>query len=195
MTDPPAALLFRRSPDREERQRRLSKFGAVLPGTALALIAVAVALSIAEAVISGRGFESVGAEVALPCGMAPAALISIQYWRIERRLAGLELSITEEGVTYRSVAGTFPAPWSAVRRMAVYGRPKWHGLGGFGAGSDFLLVQARDWSGPVTMLAHRTATHRMPLDDTGLDALAIARAVRHLSHGRITVTSPAFKRH
>lgn len=117
--------------------------------------------------------------------------ISIQNRRIERRLAGLELAITEEGVTYRSVAGTFPAPWSAVHRMAVhrmavYGRLAWYGLGGFGPGSDFLLVQVRDWAGPVTILTLRTATLRMPLDDTNLDALAIARAVSQLSHGRIT---------
>ena len=103
--------------------------------------------------------------------------------RVARGLAGLELWIAPEGVTYACAAGIFPAPWTAVRGIFfndVLGRAR---------PAPELIVEVAGWGGPLAEYekADRPCQLRIPLEGLGVDRPTIARAVHEISSGQASV--------
>lgn len=97
--------------------------------------------------------------------------------RVERALRGLSITLTPDGITYACSAGVFPAPWSAVRRVLIEGRP----------GSYGLRVDVDGWGGPIAVRG-AVCSLRVPFADLGVAPIVVAEAVYAISHGRVAAT-------
>lgn len=182
---PPGTFVLRRSAHLEERARRALTVSLVTQIAGLVLLVaataglVALAVYVSPVVLMGAALCLIAVVAAL------VALRGVVRWRrVERGLAGMELWIAPEGVAYVSVAGHFPAPWSAVRALYFRGRP-----GGRGRNAEALFADVDGWGGPLAEYATRgkPCSLRMPLAGLGVDRATIARAVHEISAGRVTV--------
>lgn len=182
---PPGTFVLRRSPDLEERARRglAVTLAGQLAGLVVGVVALAltVVLALRTLQILVVALAAGSAVLTVFCGMG---VRGVWKWRrVERGLAGMELWIAPEGLTYVSEAGVFPAPWSALRGMYFGGRP------GGRPGAPALFVEVDDWGGPLAEYATggKPCSLRMPLAGLGADRPTIARAVHEISSGRVTV--------
>lgn len=110
---------------------------------------------------------------AYSCYVARAQL---RWRRINRDMLNLQLALTDLGVTYASAAGTYSAPWSAVRQVRLRSHR---------AGSPYLVIDVDGWGGPLGECsgADRLA---LTLHGTGLRPREVSRAVHQLSSGQVT---------
>lgn len=97
--------------------------------------------------------------------------------RVQRAMRGLSISLTADGVAYGCVAGVFPAPWSAVRRVLIEGRP----------GSYALCVDVDGWGGPLGG-GGAVCSLRVPFADLGVAPIVVAESVYAISGGRVAAT-------
>lgn len=182
---PPGAFVLRRAPDLEQRARRaLTTTLATQVLTLVISVAVAVLMIVLAAATSRILFAVLAVVFAAVIVTSTLGVRNVAKWRrVERGLAGMELWIAPEGLTYVSVAGVFPAPWSALRGMYFGGRP------GGKPGAPALFVDVDGWGGPLAEYATggKPCSLRMPLAGLGADQLTIARAVHEISSGRVTV--------
>jgi hypothetical protein len=128
-----------------------------------------------------------------PYGLGLAVLGVVVAWELRRHarwsqvdsgLAGLEWRLASGGVVYRCWDGQWNAPWPAVRRIAVAGRP-----GGTGPDLYALLVDVDGWGGPLVRFGH-VCQLGLLLDDTGADLAQVDRLVRSACGGRLALTVP-----
>ncbi|QUH00753.1 PH domain-containing protein [Saccharopolyspora erythraea] len=108
----------------------------------------------------------------------------IRMRRLNRAMRNLQLALTSKGVAYRSCAGTFFAPWSAVREI----RFRRH------LGTAFVVVDALDWGGPAAEVGRlnrlgRVGRLALPLPGSGVDTGQVWRSVYYLSDGAVQVRS------
>ncbi|MQA93880.1 MAG: hypothetical protein GEV11_04285 [Streptosporangiales bacterium] len=176
------SLVLERSAEAERRSLRLGT--AIFVGELLlppALLAAATALVLASFLNSSWPFVLLavvavaGAVVALWDARRRAARL-----RTDRALRGLSLTLAPGGVTYACTAGVFPAPWSAVRRVLIEGRP----------GSYALRVDVDGWGGPLAT-GGAVCSLRVRFADLGVAPIVVAEAVYAVSRGRVTATEPA----
>ncbi|HEY3682828.1 MAG TPA: hypothetical protein VGL93_07290 [Streptosporangiaceae bacterium] len=173
---PPGALVIRRAEAEERRADRALGRKVVRES-----VFFGVCLA-ATAAIGWTGFvvsKTLFFMAAAPLICAVAAVVAL--WRSQRarstgrRLGGLELWLSPEGVAYVGAAGFFPAPWAAVRAISFH--------------AEALVVDVRGWGGPLAELAPHgePCSVRMPLAGTGVDRPTIGYAVRQMTGGRVTV--------
>ncbi|MEB3366351.1 hypothetical protein [Saccharopolyspora mangrovi] len=141
----------------------------------LPIIAQAVVVVIelaAGAALTALG--SIAGFVYFPLALLFALLLGhhLRVYRVHAAMRGLQLVFAPGGVTYISDAGTFTAPWSAVKRVRLR-RGRW------------LSVRVPHWGGPIggSGLAGDLI---IPLADTGLSWHDIRGAVTHISNGTVT---------
>lgn len=182
---PPGTFVLRRSPDLEVRARRALSRSLVTQVVTAVVVALLGGVGVVGAVtrwpVPWIGLiVIVGGMLGL---MAVSLRQTVRWRRVERGLAGMELWIAPEGLTYVCVAGVFPAPWSALRRMYFGGRP------GGKPGAPALFVEVDGWGGPLAEFATggKPCSLRMPLAGLGADQATIARAVHELSSGQAAV--------
>lgn len=191
---PPGAFVLRRHPAQETAAwQELKRGGYALLGLTgvIAVVIFMIWNSEVPGLFHDRGFWFVFDCAECFVGLVTVACIPWGWRRlaklrsVERALAGLELWIAPEGVTYLSAAGVFPAPWSAVRRMYVSNRM------GIAQIPPALFVEVAGWGGPLAKLAKfgKPCKLRMPLPGLGADPATIARAVHEISSGRASVAA------
>ncbi|MCA1189316.1 MULTISPECIES: PH domain-containing protein [unclassified Saccharopolyspora] len=111
--------------------------------------------------------------VACSCYVARAQL---RWRRINRDMFHLQVALTDAGVTYASAAGTYSAPWSAVRQV----RLRTHR-----ARSPYVVIDVDGWGGPLSECGG-TDRLALTLTGTGLRPREVSRAVHQLSGGQVT---------
>jgi hypothetical protein len=182
---PPGALVIRRAEDVERQADRVLRRQVVRDS-----IYFGVCLA-ATAAIGWTGFVVSNTlllmAVAPLIGVVATAFVLWKYRRtrsVERRLRGMELWLSPEGVAYVGSVGLFPAPWAAVRTISFRGFP-----GGPGDRAEALVVDVDGWGGPLAELAPhgKPCSLRMPLAGTGVDRPTIGYAVQQMTGGRVTV--------
>jgi hypothetical protein len=108
------------------------------------------------------------------------AIRSQQRWRrVNREMGNLQLALSQVGVTYASQAGTYSAPWSAVRQIRIRRRPD-----STGRLAQYLIVDVIDWGGPVGRVG-KVDRLALSLKDSEVDVPQVRRAVHYFSSGRI----------
>jgi len=105
------------------------------------------------------------------------ARAQLRWRRMNREMFNLQLALTTLGVTYASAAGTYSAPWTAVRQVRL--RSHRH--------SPYLVIDVDGWGGP---LARAGGVERLALTlvGTGVEPREVSRAVHQLSSGLVTTT-------
>ncbi|TWG07666.1 PH domain-containing protein [Saccharopolyspora dendranthemae] len=96
----------------------------------------------------------------------------LRMYRVHAAMRGLQLVLAPAGVTYVSEAGTFTAPWAAVKRVRLR-RGRW------------ISVRVPHWGGPISSFG-LAGELIMPLQDTGLSWHDIHGAVTYISNGTVT---------
>lgn len=180
-----AVLVLRRAPALE--RQALSMIRGRLSSLWIGAICYAVMAGLLLALaFTGSWFYSGFAVLILGCAAAQGKSIrdTVRWRNVEQSLHGMELVINRDGVTYRGPAGNFPAPWTAVRAIAIRGRQQ-----GLGRRAAALFVEVDGWGGPLAVLATggRPCSLRLPLHGLGTDPATITRAVHELSAGRVTL--------
>ena len=110
--DLPAMVV--RAPDHARAARRL---GIAVPGSLGAACVMAGAAVTAEAANQPGAL----ALLAVAGAVAAATRSDAQRWRAYRQMAGLELLIHLQYVSYRCTSGTWTVPWPDVRRVGRAG--------------------------------------------------------------------------
>ncbi len=170
---PATTFVIDRSPAQLRKSKRDTILVCTLQGIAILLLATPASISLVNSDYPWMvSTQFIGVTIVLV-----AAATQIWVHLTAARMRGLRLVMTPQGVTYTSSAGTFSAPWSAVKKVKLGGRP-----GGIGAATPHVVVHVPGWGGPVSGLP---LLNRLPLHltDTGVDANQIAAAVHHLSGG------------
>ncbi|MDR7300486.1 hypothetical protein [Haloactinomyces albus] len=178
---PATAFVIDRSPIQERQSRRGTITLCTTQGVNALLFATLASYTLAT---SDGSFSNWIAGLQFIVVVCAATAIATQLWTrsVLRTMRGLRLVMTPQGVTYTSAAGTFSAPWSAVKKVKVGGRPN-----GFGAFTPRLTVHVPNWGGPVGrfIMFDRLTIH---LTGTGIDANQVAHAIHVLSNGTRRVT-------
>jgi hypothetical protein len=174
---PPAgALVLARSERLERRTQRL--LAVLVPVQIVVVVLVAIQAAYAGWTVGG-GLAIVAAVVV---AIAAGSLVFAIRWRsIERRMRGMQLWLAPKSVSYTCAEGTFTAPWSAVRAVAVRGQP-----GAPGRRAQALYLDVESWGGPLSAFG-KVARLRLPLEDSGADLAAVAEAVTQHSGGRLSL--------
>lgn len=198
---PPGTFVLRRDPAQDRVARWV--IGRALVATPFAVVLYAAMLvwfsrdDVRDLFRGGPGDVAGLATVAI---VIAGVVAGVWWWltlvkarRVERGLAGLELWIGPEGPTYVCAAGTFHAPWTALRRMYFgFQAERWRHAQWFGERSaPALHVEVAGWGGPLAEYEKpdRPCDLRMPLPPgLGGDPATIARAVHEISSGRAWIT-------
>lgn len=167
----PPVLVIKRS---AEQERRIQRDGLIVITSQACNVALCLGISI---FLTQKEIDLPQIYTLLPLVASCFGLYAMYgqlRWRtINKRLRNLQLCLTKEGVTYESDAGRFSAPWSRVRRVRLQG----HGLS-----VSYLIIDVRDWGGPIGRAGRLT----MPIHDCGIKEQQIKRAIHQLSGGAIT---------
>jgi len=123
--------------------------------------------------------------LAVAGALASSTRSPAQRWRAYRQMAGLELLIHPQYVSYRCASGTWTVPWPDVRRVQVV-----QGVGRTGPPTPTLCVEAVNWGGPLSELGP-LGHIRIPLDSTSVDLGRLAQIVADSGGGRFALTDDA----
>lgn len=168
------ALVIDRAP---EQERRIQRDGLII--IISQACNVVLCLGITYLLLQQRILNFNRAYATLPLVAAGVGLyamyVQIRWRRINRRMRNLSLRLAPEGVTYTSDAGTFSAPWSAVRRIRLQERR---------LSADHLIVDVTDWGGPISE-GGRVCRLALAIDHCDLDELHIKRSIHQFSGGSV----------
>lgn len=105
------------------------------------------------------------------------ARAQLRWRQMNRDMLHLQLALTGMGVTYASAAGTYSAPWTAVRQVRLRSHRR----------APYLVIDVAGWGGP---LARCGGVERLALTlvGTGVQPREVSRAVHQLSSGLVTTT-------
>lgn len=94
----------------------------------------------------------------------------VRAYNVHVAMRNLRLVFSADGITYASDAGTFTAPWTAVKRIAWRYR--------------YFRVRLPYWGGPIST-SGMFGELVMPLEDTGLTWENIRQAAAYFSNGTV----------
>ncbi|MBA8825843.1 hypothetical protein FHX42_003209 [Saccharopolyspora lacisalsi] len=170
---PATTFVIDRSPAQERKSKRGTILICALQGITVLLVATSASLSLAHSSYPWMVWLQFTGMTLMLMGIA----MQLSEHLTMANMRNLRLVMTPQGVTYTSSAGTFSAPWTAVKKTKFRGHP-----GGIGSTAPHVVVHVPGWNGPVSgfPLFNRLLLH---LTDTGVDSNQIATAVHHLSGG------------
>ena len=177
----PDLLVITRSPQEERRIQRYALVGILSQlFTSVACGAMAIMWISVENLGIPLSFSIVPL---LAAGLGTYGMwTQIRLRGLNRAMRNLRLAVTPKGVAYQSSAGTFFAPWSAVRQVRLRSH----------LGAPFVVVDALDWGGPAAEVGRlnwigRTGRLALPLSGSGVDPGQVWQAVYYLSDGAVQV--------
>lgn len=177
MEPAPPPLVISRS---AEQERRIQRDGLIVALTqaaaALLCLGLALAWYLSPQAVGMLPREFVVVPVfAAACSLG-ALSVQVRWRQLNGRLRNLRLTLAREGVSYCSAAGTYTAPWSAVRQVRIHDR---------GSATPYVVVDVIGWGGPVCRGMNKVGRLAVSLGDSGVGAPELRRAVHLFSQGRV----------
>lgn len=151
----------------------------VLQSIAVALqLALAIAVTVFAVTTSAgtpAGVLAIASGLVLfvaPLGSGFGLALYVSVYSVHKAMGNLRLIFSADGVTYASDAGTFTAPWTAVKRIGIRrGR--------------YLRVRAPRWGGPISGFCMFSELI-IRLDETSPAWHHIRQSAAYFSNGIVT---------
>lgn len=161
----PPALVIPRSRQAQSRQLRRLRIAIVFQSIAVGVQLVAAVVLTLVVAAAGAIFFVTAVLYALILGLY------VRIYSVHAAMRNLRLVFSADGVAYASDAGTFAAPWTAVKRISSRrGR--------------YVRVRVPRWTGPIGSFG-MFGELVVPFDDTGLTWHDIRQAAACFSNGTV----------